>query len=276
MDRAQIDAFAGDGVVCLRQAIPTEWIDRLRRGVEETLRNPSPRGRLWNRDDSGRESRYDSQVWTSRPEYREFVFTSPLAEIAGHLMGSTRVNFFFDAMFVRTPGTQFRTPFHQDEPFWSVEGFQTCSAWMPLVPVARASCLEVLRGSHRWTETFRQTDFGALTGDERDRVDFGDEAIPFPDVEGNRSAYDIAGWDMEPGDVICFNGRAIHGGSGNLPPGRELLVFNTKWCGDDVRVKFRTTGMDPDHRAAMTAVGLGPGDRLGTDLYPLVWSRPGS
>ena len=270
---AQVAAFDRDGVVCVRRVISEDWIARLRRGVEQTVRSPSPRGRLWSRDELGRESRYDSQVWTTRPEYQEFVFESPLAEIAGCLMQSDRVNFFFDAMFVRTPGTQFRTPFHQDEPFWSVEGFQTCSAWMPLVPVARASCLEVVRGSHRWTETFRQENFGELTGDERDHVDFGDDVAPLPDIDGNRSAFDIASWDMEPGDVIVFNGRAVHGGSGNLPPDRDLLVFNTKWCGDDVRVAFRSTGMDPDHSAAMTAVGLGPGDRLGTDLYPLVWSR---
>lgn len=270
-----IEAFDRDGVVCLASVISPAWIARLRTGVEATLADPSPRGRLWNRDAQGRESRYDSQVWRTRPEYQAFVFESPLAEITGHLMQSTRVNFFFDAMFTRTPGTQFRTPFHQDEPYWSIEGFQTCSVWMPLVPVAKASCLEVVRGSHRWTERFRQQNFGALTGDARDQVAFDDDAVPFPDIEGEREHYGIASWDMQPGDVLCFNARAIHGGSGNLPDDSELLVFNTKWGGDDVRVRFRETGMDPDHTEAMTSVGLSDGDRLGTDLYPEVWTRAG-
>ena len=224
-----IETFSTDGVVCLRGVIGSDWIDRLRTGVEHTLAHPTPRGRLWNRDDFGRESRYDSQVWTTRPEYSEFVFNSPLAEIAGRLMRSSTVNFFFDAMFVRTPGTRFRTPFHQDEPFWSIEGFQTVSSWMPLVPVARESCLEVVRGSHRWPEKYRQTNFGALTGDERDQVAFDQDLAPLPDIEANRDDYDLASWDMEPGDVICFNGRCVHGGSGNLPEGSELRVFNTKW-----------------------------------------------
>lgn len=271
---ADIETFSSDGVVCLRSVIGAEWIERLLGGVAHTLAHPSPRSRLWHRDEQGRESRYDSQVWRTRPEYADFVLESPLAEIAGELMQSQRVNFFFDAMFVRSPGTPFRTPFHQDEPFWSVEGFQTCSSWMPLVPVAKASCLEIVRGSHRWHQKFRQTNFGAMTGDERDQVAFDDNAPPFPDIEGNREQYDIASWEMQPGDVIVFNGRSIHGGSGNLAEGRELKVFNTKWAGDDVRVKFRATGMDPDHREAMTAVGLKPGDRLGTDLYPEVWTRP--
>jgi ectoine hydroxylase-related dioxygenase (phytanoyl-CoA dioxygenase family) len=268
-----IQAFSTDGAVCLRGVIDQIWIDRLLVGVDHTLAHPSPRGRLWHRDDLGRESRYDSQVWRTRQEFADFVFDSPLAEIACRLMEATRVNFFFDAMFARSPGIQFRTPFHQDEPYWSVEGFQTCSSWMPLVSVSKSSALEVVRGSHRWTENFHQTNFGDLTGDGRDDVHFGDDAMPFPDIEGDRDAYEILSWDMEPGDVMCFNGRSIHGGSGNLPEGQDLKVFNTKWAGDDVRVKFRTTGMDPDHEEAMTAVGLQPGDRLSTDLYPEVWAK---
>lgn len=267
-----IQSFATDGVVCLRGVIDQEWIDRLLDGVEHTLANPSPRGRLWNRDAEGRESRYDSQVWRTRQEYADFVLESPLGEIAGRLMQSERVNFFFDAMFARTPGTQFRTPFHQDEPVWSVEGFQTVSSWMPLVAVEKASALEVVRGSHLWVQNFRQPNFGAMTGDARDNVAFGDDTVPIPDIERDRDQYEILSWDMEPGDVMCFNGRAVHGGSGNLPEDRELKVFNTKWLGDDVRVKFRECGMDPDHSIAMTDVGLRPGDRPGTDLYPEVWS----
>lgn len=267
-----IERFAADGVVCLRAAIGQEWIERLREGVEHTLANPSPRGRLWNRDGEGRESRYDSQVWRTRQGYADFVLESPLGEIAGRLMQSSRVNFFFDAMFARSPGTQFRTPFHQDEPVWSVNGFQTVSSWMPLVPVGKESALEVVRGSHLWDQNFRQPNFGAMTGDARDQVVFSDETVPIPDIESNRSEFEILSWDMEPGDVLCFNGRAVHGGSGNLPDDRELKVFNTKWLGDDVRVKFRECGMDPDHSDVMTEVGLKPGDRLGTDLYPEVWS----
>jgi len=267
-----VDRFASDGVVCLRGVIGQDWVTRLLQGVEHTLANPSPRGRLWNRDEQGRESRYDSQVWRTRQEYRDFVFESPLAGIAGRLMQSSRVNFFFDAMFARTPGTQFRTPFHQDEPFWSVEGFQTVSAWMPLVPVAKESALEVVAASHLWTDNFRQTNFGALTGDARDQVTFGDDTVPFPDIDGNRDQYEVLSWDMAPGDVLCFNARAVHGGSGNLPEGQELKVFNTKWLGDDVVVRFRETGMDPDHSDVMAEVGLRDGDRIGTDLYPEVWT----
>ena len=267
-------AYAVDGVALVRGAISSEWVDELRRGVEANLADPSPRGRVWDRDADGRTCFYDSQAWQRIPQYRRFLEASPIAELAGRVMDVAAVNFFFDAIFVRTPGNRFRTPFHQDEPYWSVEGFDCCSIWMPLVPVARQSALEFVRGSHRWNKRYAQTNFGALTGDARDQVVHAAEGRePFPDIEGHRDDYDILSWDMEPGDCAVFNARTIHGGSGNLAPDRDLRVFNTQWLGDDVRVCFRDEGMDPDHRDVMAAMGLRPGDRVGGDLYPQLWRR---
>ncbi len=271
--QAEVDTYERDGVVCLRQVIDPMWIESLREGVEANVASPSARARIWNRADDGSTTFYDSQAWQQIGQYRRFVLESPMAELAGRVMGSSRVNFFFDAIFVRTKGAQFRTPFHQDEPYWSVEGFDCASSWMPLVPVERKSALEFVRGSHRWDEHYAQQNFGDLTGDDRDQVTFVDDstAVPFPDVEGERHRYEILSWDMEPGDVAIFNARMIHGGSGNLDPERELKVFNTQWLGDDVRVCIRERGMDPDHSEAMAERGLQTGDRVGTDLYPEVW-----
>ena len=269
----QVRTFATDGVVCLRDAFGPEWIEPLRRGIQKNIAEPSDRARFWDSDAEGRTCFFDNQSWLHIDEYRDFAVDSPAAGVAGRLLGATAVNFFYDAVFVRSPGNRFRTPFHQDEPYWSVEGFDACSAWMPLVPVERASTLEFVAGSHRWTQKFRQENFGALTGDDRDRVEFDDGTVSFPDIEGNRDAYEILGWAMEPGDVLVFNARIIHGGSGNLAPDRDLKVFNTQWLGDDVRVLFRPEGMDPDNTAVMTEVGLSSGDRIGTDLYPELWRR---
>lgn len=266
-----IRAYRDDGVAFVQGAFSEDWISRLRDGIEDNIANPSERSRIWDRDAEGRVCFYDSQVWQRIEAYRDFVHNSPCAEICAHLMQASRVNFFFDAVFVRTPGAQFRTPFHQDEPYWSVLGHDTVSVWMPLVPVEKKSALEFVRGSHLWGKKYQQENFGALTGDDRDQVKFSDDAEPFPDIEGNRGQYEILSWDMAPGDAVFFNARIIHGGSGNLSDGRDLKVFNTQWLGDDVRVHFRPEGMDPDHSAVMTAAGLNPGDRPGTDLYPLVW-----
>ncbi len=273
----EIETYHRDGVVMLPGIFDTDWIELLARGLETNRNEPTSRSRVWDRDRANRTVFYDSQAWGRIEEYRRFIFESPCAEIAGQLMRASRVNFFFDAVFLRSPGTQFATPWHQDEPYWSVEGYDTCSIWMPLVPVTRESALAFVPGSHRWDKVLRQRDFGELNPDgETDiaRVDFdGIETEPFPDIDADPAAYRVTSWEMRPGDCVAFNARLIHGGSGKLAADRDLQVFNTKWLGDDVRVAFRPYGMDPDHREVMTARGLKPGDRIGTDLYPEVWTR---
>ncbi len=273
----EIERYDVDGVVVLRGVFDADWIRLLDEGLAASRRAPTQRAAVWDRDEKNRETFYDSHAWMRVPAYRRFVEESPCAEIAGRLMGASAVNFFFDAVFCRSPGTQFRTPWHQDEPYWSVSGFQTCSVWMPLVPVAAKSALAVVPGSHRWAKVFRQADFGAYNADGKEvpHSDFSalKDAPPLPDVDAEPERYRPVSYDMEPGDVLVFNGRSIHGGSGLLAEGRDLRVFNTKWCGDDVRIDFKPWGMNPDHAPEMTKVGLAPGDRLGTPSYPELWRR---
>lgn len=275
----EVSIYHRDGVVLLPQMFDEDWIDLLKHGLDVNCEMPTGRSRLWDRDAEGRTMFYDSQAWLDIKEYRRFIFDSPAAEIAGRLMGSARIHFYFDAVFVRSRGSQFTTPWHQDEPYWSVEGYDTCTLWMPLVPVKRENALAYVPGSHRLDSVFYQYNFGSLNPDGKngvDQVDFSGVAeLEFPDIDSDPNAYGVTSWDMQPGDCVAFNSRIMHGGSGKLDDDRELRVFTTKWLGDDVRIKFRECGMDPDHSAIMTEHGLKSGDRPGTDLYPRVWARPG-
>jgi len=267
----EIDAYHRDGVVLIKDMFDSDWIDVLKRGLTNNCENPTHRARTWDRDAEGRTMFWDSQAWQEVDEYQQFIFKSPAAEIAGKLLKATEINFFFDAVFVRSPGTQFSTPWHQDEPYWSIEGYDTCTIWMPLVPLA------FVPGSHLNNEIFDQPNFGDLNPDGKTDVDqtnfsgIAEESIP--DIDANPERYGVVSFDMEPGDCVAFNSRILHGGSGKLDGDTELCVFTSKWLGDDARIKFRECGMDPDHSAIMTEYGLKPGDRPGTKLYPKIWQR---
>jgi ectoine hydroxylase-related dioxygenase (phytanoyl-CoA dioxygenase family) len=268
----EIETYDRDGVVLLPSMFDADWIELLNQGLEVNCNNPTQRSRVWDRDEVGRTMFYDSQAWQGIEEYRRFIFDSPCAEITAQLMQSSKINFYFDAVFVRSPGTQFATPWHQDEPYWSVEGYNTCTIWMPLAPVKKENALAYVPGSHRPNEIFHQHNFGEFNPDglnDIDQVDFSKVAdAPFPDIDADPEAYGVTSWDMQPGDCVAFNSRIMHGGSGRLDEDQGLRVFTTKWLGDDVHIKFREQGMDPDHSAVMAERGLKPGDRPGTDLYP--------
>ena len=273
----EIDTYHRDGVLLLQNMFDKDWIELLNKGLDVNIKIPTRRSRIWHKDTSGHSMFYDHTAWQGIDEYRKFIFNSPAAQICGRLTGSTAINFFFDSVFVRSTGTQFETPWHQDEPYWSVEGYDACSIWMPLVPVKRKSSLSFVPGSHRLKTVFKQYNFGDLNPVRKkkvDQVDFSDIAEQeFPDINANLEHFGVVSWDVEPGDCVVFNGRTMHGGSGKLDGDCDLRVFTTKWVGDDVRIKFRDCGMDPDLSSDMIEKGLKPGDRPDTDLYPRVWTR---
>jgi ectoine hydroxylase-related dioxygenase (phytanoyl-CoA dioxygenase family) len=273
----EIETFHQNGVVLLKSIFDVDWIELLNQGLDQNYHNPTQRARTWDRDTDGRTMFWDSQAWQGIKEYQKFIFNSPAAELAGKLMRAKNINFFFDAVFMRSPGSQFSTPWHQDEPYWSVEGYDTCTIWMPLVPVRKESALAYVPGSHLSNKIFDQYNFGDLNPDGKvdvDQVNFSgiaEESVP--NIDADPESYNVMSWDMEPGDCVVFNSRILHGGSGKLNQDQDLRVFTSKWIGDDVRIKFRECGMDPDHSDIMTKYGLKPGDRLGTDLYPRIWSN---
>ena len=275
--REEVETYQRDGVLLLQNMFDKDWIELLNKGLDINIEAPTRRSRIWYKDTSGRSMFYDHTAWQDIEEYKKFIFNSPAAQICGRLTGSATINFFFDSVFVRSTGTQFETPWHQDEPYWSVEGHDSCSLWLPLVLVKQKSSLSFVPGSHHLKSVFKQYNFGDLNPERKknvDQVDFSEIAEQkFPDINADPERFGVISWNMQPGDCIAFNGRTMHGGSGKLDDDCELRVFTTKWLGDDIRIKFRDYGMDPDHSVDMIEKGLKSGDRPGTDLYPQIWAR---
>ena len=268
----EVDTYHRDGVLLLKDMFDKDWIELLNKGLDVNCGSPTERARIWDKDDSGHTMFYDTLGWRKIEEYKNFIFNSPAAQICSHLMKATTINFFFDAVFVRSPGTKFETPWHQDEPYWSIEGYDACTLWMPLVPVKQKNSLSFVPGSHLLKSVFNQYNFADLTGNSKDQVDFSKIADQeFPDINADPERFGVVSWEMQPGDCVVFNGRTMHGGSGKLDNDRDLRVFTTKWLGDDARIKFRNCGMDPDFSSLMIEKGLKSGDRPDTDLYPQIW-----
>ncbi len=270
----EIDTYHRDGVLLLKGLFDNDWIELLNKGLDLNCKSPTERSRIWDKDNEGHTMFYDTLAWREIEEYKKFIFDSPAAQICGQLMKATTVNYFFDAVFVRSHGTKFETPWHQDEPYWSIEGYDACTLWMPLVPVKEKNCLSFVPGSHLLKSVFNQKNFGEITGHPKDQVDFSKVADQeFPDINADPVRFGIVSWEMQPGDCIAFNGRTMHGGSGKLDNDRQLRIFTTKWLGDDVRIKFRNYGMDPDFSSLMIKKGLKSGDHPDTDMYPQIWPK---
>ncbi len=255
-----VEAYRADGVICLR-GLFAEWTDSLARGVERNLAEPGGDARLYH-DDGGRLFMSDYCNWPRIAEYEAFARRSPAARIAARLMGSRTARLFHEHVLVKEAGAEIGTPWHHDQPYYCVDGRQNVSMWITVDPVARDTSPEFVAGSHRWRRTFTPERFNgrALYGD-------GDVYETLPDIDAQRESFDIRGFDLAPGDAICFHFLTIHGAPANRSLVTPRRAVSVRWIGDDARFAERPGPTSPPFRG----VALKAGDEMVAPDFPLCW-----
>ena len=260
--RREKETYERDGVVCVRQAFSSDWLEFLAEAIDKLMSKPDALAEEYT--PTGENGRFfgDIEMAQRIQEFRRFALESPAAKIAGLIMGAARVNFFYDQLLVKDPGTESRTPWHQDQPYWAVSGYQVCSIWLPLDPIAANVSPEYVRGSHRWPE-FSPYHFV-------DGTPYKGTGLPLlPDIEAARDRYDIVRFEMSPGDCLVFQAMIVHSAPGNRSTHRRRAL-STRWTGDDARYCKRSGEVaiptqDP---------GLNHGDLLDSPRFPVVWRLP--
>jgi ectoine hydroxylase-related dioxygenase (phytanoyl-CoA dioxygenase family) len=256
----QIADYQCDGAIALR-GIFTEWVEALRQGVARNMAEPGPYGTENVRPQDGGGRFFDDYCnWQRIPEFTDFMQSSPAAAVAGALMGAREVQIFHDHVLVKEPGTPKATPWHQDMPYYCVDGMQTASYWIPLDPVTTENTLRLVLGSHLWPKLLRPKKWAGGEDFYANDAEFMD----LPEVES--PSYAILEQALEPGDAIVFNYRTVHGARGNTG-NRRRRAFSARFVGDDARFIQRPGRTSPPY----PGIGQTTGERLREDWFPTVW-----
>jgi ectoine hydroxylase-related dioxygenase (phytanoyl-CoA dioxygenase family) len=262
-DASTIKELELAGATCLRGVVSDAWRSRIADAIEADIRDPGPNRHNYQI----RKGRFhgNSVCWPRHPDLMDYVFNSPLPEIAARLLGSEKINLLYDQLFIKEPGTEAPTPWHHDHCVWPLKGHQVISFWLALDRVDEVSGrVEFVAGSHRWEGLFQPEPFakGGFGGERDPRFK------PMPNIAEHRSRYEIIGWNLEPGDVVAFFSRTVHGASGNAATDRRRRGYTARYCGDDVT--YDTTFKCPPW---LVNPALADGDALDSDLFPVVWSN---
>ncbi|MGA9278544.1 phytanoyl-CoA dioxygenase family protein [Ilumatobacter sp.] len=292
----EIETYRRDGVVCLRDALSDDWVAVVKEAVNDAERRytessdvasaeptlgashlhaMSQLGEMLEsmgskvlRDGDASGDTEGQFILVNNavldfPAVQHLAFESPLGEMAAQLFGADKVNFLFDQMFIKQPGANTRTAFHQDWGYFHVDGEQVASFWTAAEPVATANGgMGYVRGSHRWDLHSPNVFVG--------QAPMGDHGLPtLPDIEGHEDDYDIVYFDVEPGDVIVHDYRTVHGSRGNTSLSSTRRAVSLRFAGDDASVLHRPSApaefpVDPNLR---------DGDPLDSTTYPVVWPR---
>jgi ectoine hydroxylase-related dioxygenase (phytanoyl-CoA dioxygenase family) len=275
----EVETFWRDGVVCLRQAVPPEWIELVARSMEEWLASPqrfdltqygadvtqahgtrrplghgaggSVAGRFYSGTDS----------WRHFDGLRRFACDSPLPGLVAPLLRTSKVNLYEDSILIKEPGTPDKTYFHQDISYFHVEGEQICTSWLPVDPVSEANgTLQFIKGSHRWGKRYRPNHF--VTDLPMDDTD--GEVVP--DFHADRRGREVLRFDLQPGDLTVHHCRTLHGAAGNASPTMRRRALSVRYCGDDARYRIRRGVPQKPHHA-----GVADGEVLDHPDCPVVW-----
>ncbi|MCV3270492.1 phytanoyl-CoA dioxygenase family protein [Roseobacter sinensis] len=257
LSQDDVETYARDGVVMI-PGLFAQHVETLRAGVARNLAEPGPyAAENLHTHEAGRF--FDDYCnWQRIPEFETVIRDRAVAEVAAELMQSRTVQLFHDHVLVKEPGTTKPTPWHQDSPYYFVEGQQTVSFWAPLDPVTDAT-LRCVAGSHLWPKPVLPTRWLAETNFYPDSDTY--IAVPDPDAEG----MEIREFAMEPGDAVAFHYRVLHGARGNTAS-RRRRAFSLRLLGDDARYVERpgpTSPPFPGH-------GMTAGMRLRTDWFPML------
>ena len=147
-----------------------------------------------------------------------------------------------------------------------MKGWQIASVWIALDAIDRSNgAVEFIAGSHRWGINYRPTPF--RKGHEAKFTQ--SDLVEIPDIDADRSKYDIRSWQMAPGDCLVFHAMIVHGAPGNDTPGNRRRGLSLRYTGDDARYDPRPGTFQFPHTPDLSA-----GAPMTCELFPRVWPPP--
>jgi hypothetical protein len=205
-----------DGVVYLPGALNPESLAKVEAAVEWSFANPSPTVHRFYPDNP--ETFIEDRGQNHAGVAREVGLDTMVRALWG-VDGD--VWYMGEQLFKKEGGHSRRTPWHQDTSYLRMAGSHMVACWITLDPLPARHCLEFVRRSHKGT-LFNGSSFAET--DDTDPL-YKNSPLPrLPDIQANREAFDIAGWDLTPGDVIVFHLGVLHGGGGTEPGLRRRTV----------------------------------------------------
>jgi ectoine hydroxylase-related dioxygenase (phytanoyl-CoA dioxygenase family) len=256
----EVDRFHRDGAIQLKNIFSQHDLDTIAKGIEMNLAAPSKDADHIVDNNSNTKFFGDYGNWARLPPIKEFVFKSHAAAIAARILRAKTLNFYHEHVLVKQPFADKPTPYHHDFPYYPLDGYDMLSLWLPLDFVPKDTCVRYVKGSHKWNRLFIPRSFTTQENYSSYQKNPMYETIPQKEIEEGK--YDLLHWEMNPGDVIVFHARTIHGSPGNKHD-RNRRALATRWLGEDIRFTLKKTEIPPQDCG-----DLKEGDRFGGDMFP--------
>ena len=273
ISKDEVKKFKKDGAVFLSKKFDVSWIKKLKKGIKRDIKNPSPRFKSHTTKSNVPAYLEDYWTWDLVPEFKDFVFNSPYAEIASELMSARKINLVMDNWFLRESGSKSSTPFHHDISYFDMEGTM-CVLWLPLQATGKDEGVAWVKGSHLWNKLFLRVLFkdGHKVEGNECTINGKKYELP-PKILENKEKYEFLKWDCEPGDCVIFDMRTLHGVISPSIPKKTLSRYTLRVAKEDTKISYIGDWTSYNYRKAMQEAGYKNGDKLGGKMFPILYER---
>jgi hypothetical protein len=234
-------AYRDDGAILVERLLDDRSLALAEAAFRWSLANPGPASsRPFEGIDGAFYQDLCNPAAPQNEHYQALLHGSPVAKLVVGLWDDPAVWFMYEQVFLKEAGENRRTPWHQDAPYLSVEGDDLAVVWISFDHVTKPDSLEFVRGSHR------DTLYNTSAFDPSDETAPIYEGLPrLPDIEADRSRFDIISWEVNPGDVLVFHPAMLHGGAPTHPGGRRRTLTLRFFGRDAVYVSRPGNGVAP-------------------------------
>ena len=197
--------FRDDGVVHLPQLFKGSEIARLGDALDYARNNPSPMARE-TKDEQGNTVFFtDFFTYKKNGLIRSILKDKEFTDLVAAITNARDLRLFHDHILIKN-GLAPETPWHQDRPYYLVDGPISFSVWMTPDVVPDTESLAFIRGSHSLGREFAPVSFddGQVIG--------GDTAFEeLDELEIERlSLNGVLTFSLQPGDALLFDNRIVH------------------------------------------------------------------
>ena len=244
--------FRRTGVCCVRKLVSHAELETLRAASEAIQSTLSPLiGTSGSR-------LVDTFCWLRDKRFLDTLITSKIPAFAAAILEVNEVRLFYDQILDKPPGASRATPWHQDLPYWPLQGSQVCTVWLALDDVDESNGgMEYLAGSHCLGIEFQPVSY-------HDQGSWKNTSFPtLPPLEELTERFPLVSWPIASGDAIAHHGLTIHGARNNTSSWRRRRSYITRWIGPSIRYQERPETLD-----FPTKLPLKTGDPCNLKLFP--------
>lgn len=230
--------FQSDGVVPLH-GIFRQRVLELEAAIKHAQEHPSPMASAIQ-DESGNVTFFtDFFTYKKNPIIDTLVRDRELVETVKKVVHSRELRLFHDHILVKR-GEAPETPWHQDRPYYLVDGPISCSVWITPDYVPLEESLNFIRGSHRTGLEYSPVAFkdGQIISSESSFRELDDQEI------ARLSRNGVLSFSLEPGDALLFDNRVLHKASRGLQPASRRAL-SIRYVGDGAFLTERFVNATP-------------------------------